>query len=431
MVRRGELLRRRLLPVDRRPLPPVRSRSLPSTAVAPGCQPRPRRHWVLLAPSRRGRWTAWTCCVSSTSPGTRCTELVPPELLRMPRLRVLDLSQNSLSGVLSGQPSSRGTSGIRHLDVSFNGLTSLEGDVFQWLPLLRNFSAESNRLTGVLPGSLVATLVVPGAGAPERGEQLPPRRSRSDDRLLAPDQAPRPAPRLEPLPRPSPREPLALPGTKGGEPPPQQAHGPGAVLLPAAQGVVLLRRRRQQPRRRGAGAPGVPGVPSPRGPHPHHQLPAGRGDARPRRRHPRVPEPAAPRARQLRAPWRRAAVAARQRPPQRAGPVVEPSGRPDPAVARRLRSGLPDRPLTQRADGGDPALPGASQVSRQRRRLGARAAVHVRLRRAAVQLARGARPALVRQLHPAVAGPEPEPPRRSDPAGARRPRGAQPAEPER
>lgn len=87
---------------------------------------------------------------------------VPPELLRMPRLRVLDLSRNNLSGVLSGAgsgPSSSAgsTSGIKHLDVSFNGLTSLRPDVFQGLPLLRKFSAESNQLTGVLPGSSLSS----------------------------------------------------------------------------------------------------------------------------------------------------------------------------------------------------------------------------------------------------------------------------------
>jgi Leucine-rich repeat (LRR) protein len=80
---------------------------------------------------------------------------VPPELLRMPRLRVLDLSQNNLSGVLSsGAGPSSCTSRIKHLDVSFNSLTSLRADMFQGLPLLRMFSAESNQLTGVLPGSL-------------------------------------------------------------------------------------------------------------------------------------------------------------------------------------------------------------------------------------------------------------------------------------
>jgi hypothetical protein len=53
---------------------------------------------------------------------------VPLELLRMPRLLVLDLSQNSPNGVLSARlvgSSSRGSSGIRHLDISFNSLTSL------------------------------------------------------------------------------------------------------------------------------------------------------------------------------------------------------------------------------------------------------------------------------------------------------------------
>lgn len=84
---------------------------------------------------------------------------VPPELLRMPRLKVLDLSQNNLSGVLtggavSGAGAGAGSSGIEHLDVSFNSLTALRADVFQGLPRLRWLSAESNQLAGALPASL-------------------------------------------------------------------------------------------------------------------------------------------------------------------------------------------------------------------------------------------------------------------------------------
>jgi len=78
---------------------------------------------------------------------------LPPELLHMPRLEVLDLSQNNLTGELGGADPS-GASGLVHLDVSSNRLTSLRAGVFLGLPRLRTFSAESNQLTGVLPGSL-------------------------------------------------------------------------------------------------------------------------------------------------------------------------------------------------------------------------------------------------------------------------------------
>ncbi|XP_025806868.1 phytosulfokine receptor 1-like [Panicum hallii] len=80
---------------------------------------------------------------------------LPPELLHMPRLEVLDLSQNNLTGELGGEePAPPGASGLVHLDVSLNRLTSLRSGVFLGLPRMRRFSAESNQLTGALPGSL-------------------------------------------------------------------------------------------------------------------------------------------------------------------------------------------------------------------------------------------------------------------------------------
>ncbi|XP_039797530.1 phytosulfokine receptor 1-like [Panicum virgatum] len=80
---------------------------------------------------------------------------VPPELIHMPRLEVLDQSQNHLTGELGGaEPAPPGASGLVHLDISSNRLTSLRAGVFLGLPRLRRFSAESNQLTGVLPGSL-------------------------------------------------------------------------------------------------------------------------------------------------------------------------------------------------------------------------------------------------------------------------------------
>lgn len=83
---------------------------------------------------------------------------IPTELLlRMPQLRVLDLSHNSLTGELVGVAPAAlgaGASKLSHLDVSFNGLTRLCTGVFFGLPRLRTFSAESNLLTGVMPYSL-------------------------------------------------------------------------------------------------------------------------------------------------------------------------------------------------------------------------------------------------------------------------------------
>lgn len=85
---------------------------------------------------------------------------VPTELLRMESLRVLDLSQNGFTGELGGDapPSpATNTSGIRILDVSFNSLSTLHASLFLGLTHLRNFSAESNLLTGtVVPATLSA-----------------------------------------------------------------------------------------------------------------------------------------------------------------------------------------------------------------------------------------------------------------------------------
>ena len=93
-------------------------------------------------------------CVLNLS-GNSLHGAVPPELIHMPRLEVLDLSQNHLTGELGGaEPAPPGASGLVHLDISSNRLTSLRAGVFLGLPRLRRFSAESNQLTGVLPGSL-------------------------------------------------------------------------------------------------------------------------------------------------------------------------------------------------------------------------------------------------------------------------------------
>uniref|UniRef100_A0A0D3HTT0 Leucine-rich repeat-containing N-terminal plant-type domain-containing protein n=1 Tax=Oryza barthii TaxID=65489 RepID=A0A0D3HTT0_9ORYZ len=82
---------------------------------------------------------------------------IPPELLlRMPRLRVLDLSHNSFTGELGDAAGSSdpGYSELVHLDVSFNSLSVLRDGVFRRLPRLRNFSAESNLLAGTVPHTL-------------------------------------------------------------------------------------------------------------------------------------------------------------------------------------------------------------------------------------------------------------------------------------
>ncbi|CAN6360749.1 unnamed protein product [Urochloa humidicola] len=81
---------------------------------------------------------------------------LPPQLLHMPRLRVLDLSHNNLTGELGlGEPAPPSADcSVAHLDVSFNTLTGLCASVFYGLPRLRSFSADSNMLAGVVPGSL-------------------------------------------------------------------------------------------------------------------------------------------------------------------------------------------------------------------------------------------------------------------------------------
>lgn len=82
---------------------------------------------------------------------------VPSELLRIAHLRVLDLSQNGFTGELAGEmlpPVATEASGIRILDVSFNSLSSLHASMFLGLTHLRNFSVESNLLTGTVPASL-------------------------------------------------------------------------------------------------------------------------------------------------------------------------------------------------------------------------------------------------------------------------------------
>uniref|UniRef100_A0A0E0MLT1 Leucine-rich repeat-containing N-terminal plant-type domain-containing protein n=1 Tax=Oryza punctata TaxID=4537 RepID=A0A0E0MLT1_ORYPU len=83
---------------------------------------------------------------------------IPPELLlRMPRLRVLDLSHNSFTGELGDAAASDpGDSELVHLDVSFNSLSGLLDGVFRRLPRLRSFSAESNLLAGTVPHTLAS-----------------------------------------------------------------------------------------------------------------------------------------------------------------------------------------------------------------------------------------------------------------------------------
>ncbi|RLN00713.1 phytosulfokine receptor 1-like [Panicum miliaceum] len=142
---------------------------------------------------------------------------LPPELLHMPRLEVLDLSQNNLTGELGGEePAPPGASGLVHLDVSLNRLTSLRSGVFLGLPRMRRFSAESNQLTGALPGSLSSC-------------------SELEYLNMANN---------------------SLHGNLG-----LNLNFSHLTRFPAPAGAVLLRHRHQQHQRHSAGTPGAPGVP--------------------------------------------------------------------------------------------------------------------------------------------------------------------------
>ena len=77
-----------------------------------------------------------------------------PDMCGAPGITYLFLHKNKLTGAL---PNLSCMTGLYEVNVSENGLTSLEGDWLGGSPKLQHFNAERNQLTGAPPSSLCGT----------------------------------------------------------------------------------------------------------------------------------------------------------------------------------------------------------------------------------------------------------------------------------
>jgi Leucine-rich repeat (LRR) protein len=77
-----------------------------------------------------------------------------PDMCGAPGIRYLYLHKNKLNGAL---PDLSCMTDLYEVNVSENGLTSLEGDWLGGSPKLQHFNAERNQLTGAPPSSLCGT----------------------------------------------------------------------------------------------------------------------------------------------------------------------------------------------------------------------------------------------------------------------------------